>query len=270
LTAILKNYGTSDRELTSSEAGYLAGFLDGEGCLTIGRARREGYRSGWTYVALMMVSNTDLAGLECIAEMSGNGKIQLQDKRGKPTHKTLYRLIFGAKQIRHLLPQVQPHLLIKRRQAELLMAFLDLKESGQYRTDEYWRECERLRAEIRGLNVRGLKDASADAVVLSPRRFRQGSPCSVAGCGASRYGQGYCYQHYYARVIKPKNDADKAERGQRIICAICGTGFISRRSKPSSVCSKRCRGKLRYRQNPERHKALVAANKARKRAEPAE
>jgi hypothetical protein len=102
-------------------------------------------------------------------------------------------------------------------------------------------------------------------VTLRARRFRHGSECCVDGCGGSRYGQGYCYQHYYALVIKPKNDADKAARGARITCVICGRVFVSRRSKPASVCSKQCRGKQYYQRNSERIKASVAASKARRR-----
>lgn len=264
MTAILKNYGTSDKTLSEAEAGYLAGFLDGEGCLTIGRAHRKGYRSGHSYFAIMTLANTNLDALHHIAKLAGNGKIQLQDKRDRPEHKTLYRLFFGAGQIRKVLPQLQPYLLVKSRQAELLLDFLNIKESGRYRTDKYWHECEQLRAEIRGLNARGLTNTSAEDVTMRDRRVRVGSSCRMDGCDGPRYGQGYCYQHYYALVLKPKQDAAKIAKNKHIVCVICGKTFVSRRSQPASACSRRCRGRQYYLRNVERIKAVVAANKARK------
>jgi hypothetical protein len=266
MSSILKNYGTSDKVLSPAEAGYLAGFLDGEGCLTIGRARRVGYRADWSYFAVMVLANTNLEALERIAALCGNGKIQLQDKRDRPEHKTLYRLMFGAGQIRRLLPQVQQYLLIKRQQAELILQFLDLKEAGQFRTDEYWRECERLRSEIRTLNVRGIKDTAPDDIKLRARRVREGGICAVDGCGGKHYGATLCYDHYYEQVIKPRREARKVEKDKQRTCTECGAAFVTRRIPAARVCSKKCRGREYYRLNAGRIKAQVKAAKQKRKA----
>lgn len=168
MTAILRNFGTSGRVLTDAERGYLAGFVDGEGCLTIGKASRPGYRCGYSYEAIMTVSNTHLDGLIKIAEMCGNGKIQLQDKRDKPHHKTLYRIVFGHGQIRHLLPQIRPLLLMKGAQADIILEFLSLKKSGKNPDELLIQRFEALRSAVRELNRRGNTDTDAEPVVMRP------------------------------------------------------------------------------------------------------
>ena len=129
------------RSLSPQELGYIAGIIDGEGCIT---ARNDpGIRDGrkwWGYVA---ITNTDPRMLLWIQQRVG-GVINDQRndrtiaKNGKP-HKRCYTLRFPMRQAERLLLVIGPLLVVKRDQAELFCAFLSLlgKANGPRKlTDE--------------------------------------------------------------------------------------------------------------------------------------
>lgn len=207
MPSILFNAGSSDRVMSVEEAAYVAGFMDGEGCLTIGRARRVESRSGFGYEALMTVSNTNLDVLKAIVVMAGNGKVQVSDKRKGLGHKTLYRIVFSANQIRHVLSQIRPYLIVKARQADILLAFLASKVSGRRTTPELWQSFEDARAEIRTMNLRGIKDTTAQTLAIrdvKPMPTRgPGRMCEYDGCAERHFAKGYCHTHYRRLVQRP-------------------------------------------------------------------
>lgn len=265
------NVGSSDRVLSVAQAAYVAGFVDGEGCLTITRARRVGSRAGFTYQATFTIGNTNLDALKRIQAMCGNGRILLSDKRTKLGHKVMYRLDFTANQIRHLLPQLRPHLFVKQRQAEVLAEFLGRRLSGRNTTADEWQWMEQQRSVIRTLNLRGIKNTEPDVlsvrdVAEHPAAARQ---CSVDGCGGRHYGHGLCFGHYYEQIARPSRLAQKeaVKRGRDgRICVMCQQPFTPVRAD-SECCSRKCRDRRYYKQNSDRLKAQVAAYKARKRKE---
>lgn len=271
MATILANGGSSDKVMAVHEAAYLAGFVDGEGCLTIGRARKEESRAGVTYFAVMTVSSTDLDALMAVMAMCGNGKVQLQDKRSRPEHRTLYRILWSANQIRHLLPQLRPYLLIKGRQADVLSKFLATKVNGRNVTPENWQQWEVWRAEIRTLNKRGRASApvAPDGALLPERLSVRGDKrserpvrtCERVGCARVHYGKGFCWIHYRKFVLRggPKVHAKQ--------CVVCGSEFQAKRVD-TECCSRKCIDKRYYAANAERIKAQVKANKARKKDTP--
>lgn len=265
------NGGSSDRLLLPTEAAYVAGFIDGEGTLTIGRATRSerDSRAGFSYEALLTISNTDLDALKRIAAMLGNGKIQVSDKRKVLGHKPAYRILLTPNQIRHVLPQIRPYLLVKARQADVLAMFLATKASGRNVTAESWQQWENWRAEIRTLNKRGLDQTPVapdgaylpERLTVRPdkRRERGFRPCGVEGCKRVHYGRGYCWIHYRKFIVRggPKNYSKT--------CVVCGVEYVSKRVN-AECCSRKCIDQRYYRANAERIKAQVKANKERKKA----
>ena len=263
MTATIKNIGSSKRLMSVDEAAYLAGFFDGEGTLTIGRAKRTESRAGFTYEAIMTVGNTDMEALNAVLAMSGNGKIQLSDKRKVLGHKPMYRVLFSANQIRHVLPQIRPYLRVKARQADIVAEFLESKFNGLHVTPDRWQLWEDLRAEVRALNLRGLKDTDAETLVVREARVRLPGPqrlCVVDGCDRRHLSHGYCGMHRYRFLLKGEPARyDKS-------CVVCAKEFVASR-RNSRHCSQKCRDRERYVLNADRIKANAAANKARKRAE---
>lgn len=235
----------SRKLLTPAEAAYLAAFIDGEGTLTIGRMKRPENRIGYRYTPILLMANTNRAGLERIRELCGNGRLLLCTPSKTAAHKHLFRLQFSANQIRHLLPQVEPFLLLKREQASLLAAFLRLVVNGKNTTPAQWQEMERLRAEIRALNHRGLATAREPIEAVKPRPARnpwekreadRRGVCSVEGCGRPHGAKGYCRRHYKLYVWRG------GPKVYENTCEHCGRRFINR-YKGTRFCSKRCNDK---------------------------
>ena len=85
--------------------------------------------------------------LDHIANVVGTGSLAIHGTR------IFYNLRFYPGTLRWLLPQLLPHLVVKRRQAEILIKFLDeCKYHGKKLTTEQLLRRELLAEEIRRLN----------------------------------------------------------------------------------------------------------------------
>jgi hypothetical protein len=265
MTAIVFNGGSSDRLLSPTQAAYLAGFIDGEGCLTIGRAKKVESRAGFTYFAIVTIGNTNLDALHAILRICGNGKIQLSDKRKALGHKPMYRILFGANQIRWLLPQIRQYLLIKGQQADILASFLAAKVNGRNVSDSDWQRLEDWRGQIRALNKRGIHDVAPDALTVRRDRrvgvqaWRDVRACQTTGCERKHYAKDYCWIHYRKFILRggPKTYAKQ--------CVVCSGEFVTKRSD-TECCSRKCIDKRYYAANAERIKAQVKAAKEKRKA----
>lgn len=148
----------SDVRMAECEAAYFAGFVDGEGTLTIIKSARAQTRTGFRYHALFSISNSNRELLEWLRTTCGNGMIVSNfHKKVKAYHRTVFVLRFNQNQIRHVLPQLLPWLRAKREQAEMLLTFLGWSSAGTHqRSENEWNDLERLRVSISQLNQRGV------------------------------------------------------------------------------------------------------------------
>ncbi len=146
----------SDKAMTPTEAAYFAGFVDGEGTIGIIRASRRAQRGGYRLQPYFSICNTNVAVLEAIQVMCGNGRLVQQTNPLLPTHKTLYALRFSPNQIRHLLPQLRPYLIVKLKQCEYLMEFLSINTGGSHLTEERISRALAIRDTLCALNQRGV------------------------------------------------------------------------------------------------------------------
>jgi hypothetical protein len=142
--------------MSPTAAAYLAGFIDGEGTIGIIRARRRENKSGYRLQPYLSVANTDKPALEAIQAMCGNGRLVQQTNPVNANHKDGYSLRFSPNQIRHLLPQLQPYLLIKAKQAGYVLEFLSVNRGGRHLKPEEQQKTDELRESVRALNARGV------------------------------------------------------------------------------------------------------------------
>jgi hypothetical protein len=123
-----RRYTYNRREVEISlqewQKGYIAGFLDGEGYIGINKSRScvFGLRPR------ICITNTRKDALEIIRGWLGFGVIYENRSRERdPRHNPEWTLeINGYGSLKSLLKAIAPYLIIKRRQAELLLRFLDL------------------------------------------------------------------------------------------------------------------------------------------------
>jgi len=111
-----------NQELNSSELAYIAGIVDGEGCIT--RAGKHLRTS---------ICNTDRRLIDRLKELLGEGVTSYLKRERSEKHKTGHVLVIGrAADNKRLLELLLPFLIVKREQANLAIKFYESRfERGQ-------------------------------------------------------------------------------------------------------------------------------------------
>jgi len=123
---------------------WVAGFVDGEGC--IGIAKNKAVKGGleFYYLRLCVTQNTKLE------------LIMLQKIYGGSVspHGDGWQWIISAKKSLKPLKDILPYLRIKRKEAKLALEFQAQKRHGSIRDKEYLKEQEKYYWAMRGLKTR--------------------------------------------------------------------------------------------------------------------
>lgn len=208
-------------KLSVEQAAYLAGAIDGEGCVT----------SCGLSSLRVAIANTNRQWLEQLQSWVGG---IIQEHRGRFNKRPSYSLSLLVEESGEALAQCQPYLILKKKQAELYFRLAGLRRQYAggtrrgYRTDpEYAAARDEVFAELRLLNKRGVVGQPYPG---PPKSLRQ---CAMDGCGRAHYSNGYCKQHYKKYI----------ERGgpawHERDCKQCGKPFVAKRSD-AEFCSKTC------------------------------
>jgi len=133
--------------LSDAERGYIAGIIDGEGCVgfTWGNAAKAQLR--------VTVTNTSYPLVEWLKRKIGGHVC-----RKKKTHekwKTSWQWTVTSAQARRLLDAVASMLVVKKRQAELVVEFDDIAANGGPIGQEKFEARTKIIANIRELNQKG-------------------------------------------------------------------------------------------------------------------
>jgi len=117
------------------ELGWLAGIIDGEGCITLARAQKKHHENTPWFLPLIHISNTDPYIISEIVRIMRKYELPfwLQHRRtGKYANKNLYLvMIDGMKRVKKLLDVVIPYLIGKKEEAVTVREFI------QYRSDKH-------------------------------------------------------------------------------------------------------------------------------------
>lgn len=153
--AFAKYWRTYDKvqplNLSESEKGYLAGIIDGEGTIKVKRALKS-----W-YAPFVSVTNTDQTLMDYLQQLlgvKGYGHTY-HEHRKIPNHKTKYVYNIASVQgVKQILMQIIPLLIIKKKQAKLVLEFIAIKEEkADYGVLPREKE---IFLELKHLNARGL------------------------------------------------------------------------------------------------------------------
>lgn len=141
--------------LSDIQRAWLASAVDFEGTLTLVREKggktENGSPRGYKYTPYFIIANTNREIVEKIKELCGCGHIYTKVYEN-PKWKDIHAFRMGASGIRVILPQILPYLIIKKRQAQIIISALGLYAHNQ---DNCLVSLEVARAEIAGLNHRG-------------------------------------------------------------------------------------------------------------------
>jgi hypothetical protein len=155
---------------TETQKAWMAGFIDGEGTISISRQKRKD-RPSLAYRAKVSVANTTRASLDFFVSFYGGPIYDIHDRRTSPSlnWSRAFDWVCPMSSTHWLIADVQPYLVIKVRQAEIVSRFIDTKNGfsrtfwpGQYGgsaplSTEESAHREALFQEVRMLNARGKK-----------------------------------------------------------------------------------------------------------------
>ena len=107
-------------------ADYVAGLIDGEGTLGIHKTHYD--RPSPNYAAALAITNTNKKVLDEVALWLNSKSVKvytMPKKRYSDKHKDCYMLRITNSGLKKLLPLIIDSLIIKRKQAEVLLRFLN-------------------------------------------------------------------------------------------------------------------------------------------------
>lgn len=142
--------------LTSEQAAYIAGLVDGEGTIGFNRVPSPHGKHRLTWVGRVSIINTHLETLEWVQSVVGFGSIQSRKSSAK--WKMCYQVSWVSRQSRALLPILLPYLRIKRKQAELVLAYLQRQYHAGLKRGlplAEWEARSRIASQVYALNRRG-------------------------------------------------------------------------------------------------------------------
>jgi hypothetical protein len=166
--------------LSDFDLGYIAGFFDGEGCISITRSKRKS--GNINYNQYISIANTDLETLKWVTKTTNLGRVRRLEPPppSERTEKWRQRPWMWSKcytwQVSSLaecyrfITDIGPHLKIKKKLAELLLEFIEIQHKKSkptairdHETGYFIRRVvaermpreEEIRIEIRRLNKKG-------------------------------------------------------------------------------------------------------------------
>lgn len=143
---------TTRGKLSEAELGYIAGLIDGEGCIGIHKHSDNRGKSRLHYLYLI-VSNNDP---KCCKFLRGKFGGWITKRQQKSTWNPNYKWGVRSRRAREILELVLPYLRLKQEQAVLGIEFDDAKQR-YHLTDAEWQKRERYYLRMRALNQRYTK-----------------------------------------------------------------------------------------------------------------
>jgi hypothetical protein len=147
-------------DLSGTTLAYLAGVIDGEGCIAIRRTKKTGSMRSTRYAAVITVGNTSRGLIQMLRTAFSAGCVTY--RYPTKTKRGAYLWNVQSQTARDVLRAVYPYLVVKREQATVLMEFVDEfdsfkgaragKKGGQVVSPGELTRRERLYQQMRSLN----------------------------------------------------------------------------------------------------------------------
>lgn len=125
------------KQVTEIDLAYIAGIVDGEGSFTVGKYKVKSMKS-FAYRGYFQIANTYVPLLLKIKEFFGGRVVE------QGIGKKCFANTFSTNEMREIIPKLIPYLVIKKKQAEIMLAFLQRQSNKGFSpiTEDYERYCE--------------------------------------------------------------------------------------------------------------------------------
>lgn len=140
--------------LTETEKAYLAGFFDGEGC--VGYYKRADKSCKFSYVSLVALSQTDFRPILWVSEKVGFGSVITKNGKKHIEHQWTTN---KRQHVHEFLEAILPYLILKKEQAEILLAHLQVEGFEPFKKGSVTSEVVARRDEVY-LKLRALKTSN--------------------------------------------------------------------------------------------------------------
>ena len=122
------------RSLSPTEAAYIAGIIDGEGCIEFKwanriRRDRKGTPTYRTLIVRLEVPQVDKRLIDWLMEITKEGTRDIKRYPKNPTYQDQHRWRVGYHGVYRVLKQVYSYLVIKQQKAKLIIDHYDKKFS---------------------------------------------------------------------------------------------------------------------------------------------
>jgi hypothetical protein len=110
---------------------YLAGLIDGEGCLTIVKTKPSAKyaRRSPSYYLRLTIQMIHRGVMDKVCEVVGSGSVK---KYANGSRRPLYRLEIGGENAKNLIERIFPYLIVKKEEALLCLKFMDLNSRSGF------------------------------------------------------------------------------------------------------------------------------------------
>lgn len=103
-----------------TEAAWLAGIIDGEGCITITRQKPgSGGRKNWSYRLYLKVTMGDEATIRRILAIAGCGTVTVQKPKPGKGWNIAFTWWASSREALSILARTRPHLVTKSQEADI-------------------------------------------------------------------------------------------------------------------------------------------------------
>jgi len=120
-------------ELSLVEAAYIAGFLDGEGTISLNKSHTYDEKRRTTYHLRVRITNTFPGIIDWIAQKVGHGNVYIKKTYCDANKQAWEWSLSGIRAVK-LLEQLYPYLKVKKLQAEVAFEFSKtLRNSNRYK-----------------------------------------------------------------------------------------------------------------------------------------
>ena len=156
---------------TIAEIAYLAGLIDGEGCIYIGHTKQGNYGNGYQWHSMLKITSCTEELIIWLENSFGGSK----DSRYRWTSKQkftrpVYNWQATGPMLDYILPLVKPYLIIKSKQCDVMLRYrLTSKNIGSKRlSPEINQKRLELLSELRNINSRFHEHPLKNPSPLSP------------------------------------------------------------------------------------------------------
>ena len=126
-----------ENNLSETDLAYLAGIIDGEGCICVTKQNKKWKDSHYhAYILKLIISNTDIRLINWLLEKGGSEIVVVSGTGNKFTKHKVYQIYWQNEAAKDILKKVIKYMVIKKDRAE----FVVKEYPGRFVSDKQKRE----------------------------------------------------------------------------------------------------------------------------------